>query len=106
MKGGVDTCYVEMALKAHNQKRAAHKGGVPLKAYDAASKAIQDAMNKAGDAFDGKIKNTDITFNDCGENVFEDKQAIATGITPAAKLAKLKAVRETNIATNNWYSGE
>jgi hypothetical protein len=69
LKDGINTCYVEMALKAHNIKRAKHKGGKPYEKYDNASKAIQKEMEKAG--FGGTIPNRPSAFNDCSENIFE-----------------------------------
>jgi hypothetical protein len=39
---GVNTCYVERALKKHNDLRAQHKGGKPLTHYNAASQYIQE----------------------------------------------------------------
>jgi len=64
VKDGVDTCYVEMALKAHNEKRARHRGGRPLEADAAASKAIQAELDKEG--FSGVINNRPNQFLDCG----------------------------------------
>lgn len=71
VKDGVDTCYVEMALRAHNEKRAKHRGGRPLERDDAASVVIQAILDK-GD-FTGKTSASDKTndFEDCGENVYE-----------------------------------
>ena len=84
-------------MRAHNEKRARHKGGKPLEAYDNASKAIQEEMNKPG--FAGKITQAQkgSAFANCGENVFMEKSADA---------AKIKAVRSSDIATNTWYAGE
>jgi hypothetical protein len=59
VKEGVDTCYVEMALRAHNEKRAKHRGGRPLQADDAASAVIQAILDK-GD-FTGKTSDSDKT---------------------------------------------
>lgn len=96
VKDGVDLCYVELALQAHNEKRARHRGGRPLVADLAASKHIQAVLNTETD-FSGSISNKPNQFEDCGENVYLSKLT-----TPA----DLKKVKETNLATDAWYSGE
>jgi hypothetical protein len=96
VKDGVDLCYVEMALKAHNEKRARHRGGKPLVADLAASKYIQSILNKETN-FSGTIANKPNLFDGCGENSYLSKLTTA---------ADLKKVKETNLATEDWYSGE
>lgn len=95
VKDGVDTCYLELALQAHNEKRARHRGGRPLAQDTAASKYIQSVLDKGN--FPGSIPNRPNQFGDCGENVYEAKD-----VTPAG----LKEVYETDIVTEAWYTGE
>jgi hypothetical protein len=97
VKDGVDTCYLELALQAHNEKRARHRGGRPLEADLAASKHIQKILDKEGDNFSGSISDRPNPFDDCGENVYKH---------PEESEAELKKVKNENVATDYWYSGE
>jgi hypothetical protein len=54
---GVDKCYLELALAAHNAYRAQHKGGKALETYLEASQRIQAVLDAAGDDFDGSVRN-------------------------------------------------
>lgn len=96
---GVDQCYLEIALKAHNAYRAKHKEGQALIGYIEASKRIQAGLDAAGSSFDGSIRDseTDRTFENCAENVYE---------APSASTADLEATRKTAIAVDTWYDGQ
>lgn len=97
IKDGRDVCFVEKALDAHNKYRSKHRGGEPLVEYSAASKFIQDALNTAGSTFDGTISNRETLFTECSMNVYEETQEGEDNI---------KAVFDTDIATDSWYSGQ
>jgi hypothetical protein len=96
---GVDQCYNDIALKAHNTARANHKGGKALLPYLEASKRIQARLNAAGSDFDGSIwsKEPDRTFENCAENVYQ---------APSSSTADLEATRQTAIAVDTWYGGQ
>jgi len=99
---GMNTCYVEMALKEHNRLRSRHQfskklenKSKKLEKYDAASRWIQEKMNASD--FNGKILDKGV-YNDCGENIYD------AGAT--ADAAALVALKETNVATTAWYAGQ
>lgn len=94
---GVNTCYVEHALKEHNKLRAEHRGGGALLPHESASRAIQREMDR--DDFDGTPISVDDrgVFRECGQNVFTETSTDA---------ARRLAVTETDVATKAWYAGQ
>ena len=65
---GVNTCFNDLALKAHNAKRTDHKAK-PLRWHAEAAKALQGLMD--ADDFEGTVGSKPTAYSDCGENVIE-----------------------------------
>ena len=93
IENGMNVCYNQAALLAHNTKRALHQDTGPLSIYVEAAAAIQaemDATTFAGvmpAASDRREK-----FQDCAESIFTE--------TDPEKEAEVALGK---VATNTWY---
>jgi hypothetical protein len=91
--GGYNTCYNEMALKAHNQARRRHEGFKPLALDATMATAIQKVLD--GKAFTGSITAAARgAYSKCGQNMFM-----------LSDLTKSSSVYLENVATKAWYAG-
>ena len=95
VKDDVDVCFQRAALRAHNEKRARHRGGRPLQAYPAASRHLARVLSKS--SFTGEII-LPPQFSDCGVNVYT-----ITGTD--AELKSMERETKATRATEAWYSG-
>jgi len=95
VKDDVDVCFQRAAIKAHNEKRARHKGGTPLTADPAASNYIQKVL--ATGNFKGEFI-VPSQFADCGVNVYK-----VTGTE--AEIKAMEREKKAQKATDAWYSG-
>jgi len=91
---GMNVCYNDKALVAHNAKRLLHQDTEPLELDAKAAAAIQSAMDAPD--FDGVMPapadrgNAD--FLDCAESIFTEDDD-----------AKISEVAGSDVATKAWY---
>lgn len=91
-KDGYDKCYNQMALDAHNAKRALHCANQKMTLDVEMAKALQKMLNLK-QAPTVKADRPE-AYRDCYENFFQDSSYSEA------------AVRETNRATDTWYAGK
>jgi uncharacterized protein YkwD len=93
--GGYNRCYNKLALRYHNEQRAARQGTKNLALDARIAKYIQAEMEKPGFATAGKITNRG-PWAGCGESTYKQDKTATPG---AADLVY------TNEAAKAWYAG-
>jgi len=96
IEGGINVCYNDRALQAHNDKRLLHQDTPRLSMYEGAARAIQAIMDEPG--FNGVMpaeSERDLEFQDCAQSIF---------VETSSDEAMIEEVATTNVATDTWYN--
>jgi hypothetical protein len=97
-KDGYDSCYNEMALAAHNEKRTQHCAPEPFTPDATMAKALQALLNESQQPTatnNPNAKKRPVAYENCHENFY-------AAIAPTTEAQ----VRETNVATEDWYGSK